>query len=243
MTETVTADPRLIVGLDLPSVEAAEALTQRLEDVVSSWKVGLTLLARPGGVAFAHRLRERGCKVFQDWKLHDIGAQVEGAARAVAEGGCDWLTVHAEPQVMAAAVAGRGDQPTAILAVTVLTSLSDADLTEIGYSQSASDLVARRVRPALDAGVDGVVSSPLEADRARALATEAGRTDFLVVTPGVRPAGAEIGDQQRVATPADALRSGASHLVVARPIVAAADPRAAAQTIVREMAASAFETT
>ncbi len=240
MTETVTADPRLIVGLDLPSVDAAEAMTERLDGVITSWKVGLTLLARPGGVAFAHRLRERGCQVFQDWKLHDIGAQVEGAARAVAEGGCDWLTVHAEPQVMRAAIAGRGDHPTALLAVTVLTSLSDADLAEIGYAHTASDLVARRVRQALEAGVDGVVSSPLEAARARALATEAGRPDFLVVTPGVRPAGAEVGDQQRVATPAKALQSGASHLVVARPIVAAADPKAAAEAIVREMATAAL---
>lgn len=235
MTQAARTDPRLIVGLDLPSVEAAEALTQRLDGVITSWKVGLTLLARPGGVALAHRLRARGCKVFQDWKLHDIGAQVEGAARSVAEGGCDWLTVHAEPQVMTSAVKGRGDHPTAILAVTVLTSLSDSDLAEIGYSQSASDLVARRVRQALDAGVDGVVSSPLEAARARDIAAKAGRSDFLVVTPGVRPAGAEIGDQQRVATPASALRSGASHLVVARPIVVAADPKAAAAAILREM--------
>ncbi len=235
MTETIT-DPRLIVGLDLPSIEAAEALTDRLAGVVSAWKVGLTLLARPGGVALAHRLRERGCQVFQDWKLHDIGAQVEGAAASVAEGGCDWLTVHAEPQVMTAAVRGRGRYPTAILAVTVLTSLSDAHLVEIGYSEAASKLVERRVRQALDAGVDGVVSSPLEAARARALALRAGRPDFMVVTPGVRPVGAERGDQHRVATPAEAIRSGASHIVVARPIVAAADPGAAARAIIAELA-------
>ncbi|MFY7853121.1 MAG: orotidine 5'-phosphate decarboxylase / HUMPS family protein, partial [Brevundimonas sp.] len=117
MTSPLVCDPRLIVGLDLPSVEAAEALVDRVGDVVEFYKVGLTLLARPGGVDFAHRLRARGKKVFQDWKLHDIGAQVEGAARSVAEGGCDLLTVHAEPQVMRAAVKGRDDHDTRILAV------------------------------------------------------------------------------------------------------------------------------
>ena len=235
MTPVLT-DPRLIVGLDLPSIEAARAMVDRLGATVSAYKVGLTLLARPGGVAFAHELRARGKFVFQDWKLHDIGAQVEGAARAVAEGGCDLVTVHAEPQVMRAAVKGRGAADTKILAVTVLTSLSDADLGEIGYGETAATLVERRVRQALDCGVDGVVSSPQEAARARQLATEAGRADFLVVTPGVRPSGADAGDQQRIATPADALKAGASHLVVARPVIAAADPRAAAEAILTEMA-------
>ena len=235
MTPT-PADPRLIVGLDLPSIDAARAMVERLGATVSAYKIGLTLLARPGGVAFAHKLRARGKQVFQDWKLHDIGAQVEGAARAVAEGGCDLVTVHAEPQVMRAAVKGRGAADTKILAVTVLTSLSDADLGEIGYGETAATLVERRVRQALDCGVDGVVSSPQEAARARQLATEAGRADFLVVTPGVRPSGADAGDQQRIATPADALKAGASHLVVARPVIAAADPRAAAEAILTEMA-------
>jgi len=235
---TSTPDPRLIVGLDLPSLDAARAMVDRLGEAVAAYKVGLTLLARPGGVAFAHELRARGKMVFQDWKLHDIGAQVEGAARAVAEGGCDLLTVHAEPQVMRGAVRGRdaAGSGTKLLAVTVLTSLSDADLTEIGYGAGAAELVERRVRQALDCGVDGVVSSPLEAARVRAIAEAAGRPDFLVVTPGVRPEGAERGDQQRVATPADALRAGASHLVVARPVVAAADPLAAATDIAAQIA-------
>lgn len=235
---STTADPRLIVGLDLPSIGEAQAMVDRLGEAVSFYKVGLTLLAMPGGVDFAHRLRAAGKSVFQDWKLHDIGAQVEGAARSVADGGCDLLTVHAQPQVMRGAVRGRGTAATKILAVTVLTSLSDEDLTEIGYGETAASLVERRVRQALDCGVDGVVSSPHEAARARQLATEAGRRDFLVVTPGVRPAGADKGDQQRIATPADALRAGASHLVVARPIVAAADPAGAAAAIVREMASA-----
>ncbi len=235
MTSPLASDPRLIVGLDLPSVDAAEALVTRLGERVEVYKVGLTLLARPGGVAFAHRLRERGKAVFQDWKLHDIGAQVEGAARSVAEGGCDLMTVHAEPQVMRAAVKGRGDRATKVLAVTVMTSLSDEDLREIGYSARAADLVETRVRQALDCGVDGVVSSPLEAARVREIATEAGRPDFLIVTPGVRPAGGDPGDQQRVTTPAEALRAGATHLVVARPVIAADDPVMAAARIVGEM--------
>lgn len=231
------ADPRLIVGLDLPSIDQAQAMVDRLGEAVSFYKVGLTLLAMPGGVEFAHRLRAAGKQVFQDWKLHDIGAQVEGAARSVAEGGCDLLTVHAEPQVMTAAVKGRGGADTKILAVTVLTSLSDADLREIGYGEMTStELVGQRVQQAMDCGVDGIVSSPVEASAARAAANIRGRPDFLVVTPGVRPMGAALGDQQRVATPRDALLGGASHLVVARPIVAAADPRAAAEAILSEMA-------
>ena len=237
MTLPVLTDPRLIVGLDLPSLEAARAMTDRLGATVTFYKVGLTLLARPGGVAFAHELRARGKKVFQDWKLHDIGAQVEGAARAVAEGACDLVTVHAEPQVMRAAVAGRdaAGSDTKILAVTVLTSLSDADLTDIGYGSGAAALVERRVRQALDCGVDGVVSSPLEAARVREIAAEAGRPDFLIVTPGVRPAGADRGDQQRVATPQDALKAGATHLVVARPVVGAENPLLAASAIVESI--------
>ena len=236
MTPT-PADPRLIVGLDLPSLDAARVMVDRLEGAVSAWKIGLTLLARPGGVAFAHELMARGLTVFQDWKLHDIGAQVEGAARAVAEGGCDLLTVHAEPQVMRGAVKGRdaAGTGTKLLAVTVLTSLSDEDLVQIGYGFAAGDLVERRVRQALDCGVDGVVSSPLEAARARRIATEAGRPDFLVVTPGVRPAGADAGDQQRTATPRAALEAGATHLVVARPVIGADDPLAAAAAIVESM--------
>ena len=235
------ADSRLIVGLDLPSVEAAREMVALLGDSVSSYKIGLTLLALPGAQSLAAELRSAGKSVFQDWKLHDIGAQVEGAARSIASGPCDLLTVHAEPQVMRAAVKGRDSvagSSTRILAVTVLTSLGDADLTEIGYAHTAQTLVERRVLQALECGVDGVVSSPLEAEAARAAANAAGRPEFLVVTPGVRPAGAEIGDQQRVATPASALKAGASHLVVARPVVAAPDPAAAARAIAAEMASA-----
>lgn len=233
MTPVLT-NPRLIIGLDLPSIDAARAMVERLGATVTAYKVGLTLLARPGGVAFAHELRAARKTVFQDWKLHDIGAQVEGAARAVAEGGCDLLTVHAEPQVMRGAVKGRdaAGVDTKLLAVTVLTSLSDADLTDIGYGFTAADLVERRVRQALDCGVDGVVSSPLEAARVRQIAHQAGRPDFLIVTPGVRPEGADKGDQQRTATPRAALEAGATHLVVARPVIAADRPVRAASAIV-----------
>lgn len=233
----IPTDPRLIVGLDLPSLDAARAMVERLGPTVSAYKVGLTLLARPGGVALAHELRAAGKLVFQDWKLHDIGAQVEGASRAVAEGGCDLLTIHAEPQVMCGAVKGRDAAHSGVklLAVTVMTSLSDADLTDIGYGFSARDLVERRVRQALDCGVDGVVSSPLEAARVREIADQAGRPDFLIVTPGVRPEGADKGDQQRVATPRAALEAGATHLVVARPVIGADNPLLAASAIIRSM--------
>ena len=237
MTSPLLNDPRLIVGLDLPSIEAARAMVDRIADGVGFYKIGLTLLARPGGVDFAHELRARGKAVFQDWKLHDIGAQVEGAARAVAEGGCDLLTVHAEPQVMSGAVRGRdaAGTDTKILGVTVLTSLSEEDLAAIGYGATAADLVAQRVRQALDCGIDGVVSSPLEAARVRSIALSAGRPDFLIVTPGVRPVGSEKGDQQRVATPQAALQAGATHLVVARPVIGDPDPVMAAGRIAGEM--------
>ena len=233
----MTADARLIVALDYDNVDAARRLVEGLGDAVVFYKVGLTLLAN-GGLGLAADLKAEGRMIFQDWKLHDIGAQVGGAAAAVAAtGAADLLTVHAEPQVMRAAADGRGDSVTKILGVTVMTSLSDADLIEMGYGFSAAELVERRVRQALACGVDGVVSSPLEAARVREIASEASRPDFLIVTPGVRPAGASADDQQRTATPAGALRSGASHLVVGRPITAAADPRSAALSILDEMSA------
>lgn len=234
----MSADPRLIVALDYPDADAARALVERLGGAVAYYKIGLTLLAN-GGLGLANELKAQGFEIFQDWKLHDIGAQVEGAARSIAmTGAADLLTVHAEPQVMRSAVAGRGSLETRLLAVTVLTSLSDADLTELGYGFKAAELVERRVRQAVECGVDGVVSSPLEAARVREIAIEAGRPDLLIVTPGVRPAGASADDQQRTATPAGALRAGATHLVVGRPITAAADPKAAAHAILEEMAAA-----
>lgn len=231
----MTADPRLIVALDYPAVESARRLVDQLDDAVSFYKIGLTLLAN-GGMGLAADLKAEGRQVFQDWKLHDIGAQVQGAAEAIGLGrAADLLTVHAEPQVMKAAVAGRGAAGTRILGVTVMTSLSDADLEEMGYRFAAAELVERRVRQALDCGVDGVVASPLEAARVREIADAAGRPDFLIVTPGIRPAGSSSDDQQRMGTPSGALRAGATHLVVGRPITAAAEPKAAALAILEEM--------
>lgn len=227
------ADPRLIVALDLPGRADAEAMVEALGDSVSFYKIGLQMLA-VGGMDMARDLKRRGRSVFLDWKLHDIGATVEKATAAiVGTGACDLLTVHAQPQVMKAAVKGRGGASGAkILGVTVLTSLSGQDLAEIGYGMGVEQLVERRIRQAVDAGLDGVVASPHEA----ALARRIGGPDFLVVTPGVRPAWAGADDQARAATPADALTNGASHLVVGRPITAAGDPREAALKIGAEMA-------
>ncbi|NEX92289.1 orotidine-5'-phosphate decarboxylase [Caulobacter sp. 17J65-9] len=230
----MTADPRLIVALDVPTVAEARALVERIGDAVSFYKVGLQLFAGDG-MALARELKAQGKQVFLDWKLHDIGATVEKAATALAVAGGDFLTVHGEPQVMRAAVKGAGDSGLKVLAVTVLTSLTDADLAEMGFAYTAAELVERRLRQAIDAGCDGVICSPQEAARISEIAGAAGRPDFIIVTPGVRPAGAATDDQARIATPKQALQAGATHLVVGRPITAAADPRAAAQAIAAEM--------
>lgn len=235
---TRLADPRLIVALDLPTVAEAKALTDQIGDAACFYKIGLQLFAT-GGMGLAAELKAQGKQVFLDWKLHDIGATVEKAAAALARSGADLLTVHGEPQVMAAALKGRGGSSLKILAVTVMTSLTDEDLSEMGYGLGATALVERRISQALDLGCDGVVASALEAQLARTMAIKAGRPDFLVVTPGIRPADAALDDQARVATPADALRSGASHIVVGRPVNAAKDPRAAALAIATEIAAVA----
>jgi orotidine-5'-phosphate decarboxylase len=181
----------------------------------------------------ARQLKRQGRRVFLDWKLHDIGATVEKATAAIAaaEAG-DFVTVHAEPQVLAAAVRGRGGAPLKILGVTVLTSLADRDLVSIGYEASLESLVERRVRQVIEAGADGVIVSPREA----ALARRVGGPGLLVVTPGVRPTWAAADDQARAETPAHALGQGASHIVVGRPVTAALDPRAAAFAIAEEMA-------
>ncbi|MEW6018542.1 MAG: orotidine-5'-phosphate decarboxylase, partial [Pseudomonadota bacterium] len=227
----MTADPRLIVPLDVPTTDEARRMVETLGESVSFYKVGLELFATDG-MALARELKAQGRQVFLDWKLHDIGVTVQRAAAALADTGCDLLTVHGEPQVMASAVRGRGRSGLKVLAVTVLTSLSDEDLREVGYVDGARALVERRIHQAIHAGCDGVVASPHEADLARSL----GGKDFLVVTPGVRPDWAAKNDQARVATPVEALRSGASHIVCGRPITAANDPRAAAERIVAEMA-------
>lgn len=225
------ADPRLIVPLDLPTVAEARAVVDALGEAVSFYKVGLELFAAGGGMDLARELKAQGAQVFLDWKLHDIGTTVQRAAAVLADSGCDFLTVHGEPQVMEAAVRGKGRSNLKILAVTVLTSLSDADLVEMGFSETAKSLVERRIHQALAAGCDGVIASPHEAALARAI----GGKDFLVVTPGVRPDWSAKNDQARAATPADALRAGASHIVCGRPITGANDPQAAAVRVVGEM--------
>jgi len=227
----VPSDPRLIVPLDLPSAHEARAMVEALDDAVSFYKVGLELFATDG-MTLARDLKAAGKQVFLDWKLHDIGTTVQRSAAVLAGSGCDLLTVHGEPQVMAAAVAGRGRSSLKILAVTVLTSLSDADLEEMGYAEGARALVERRIHQAVHAGCDGVVASPHEA----ALARKIGGEGFLVVTPGVRPDWSAKNDQARAATPAEALAAGASHIVCGRPITAANEPREAARRVVLEMA-------
>lgn len=227
----VRADARLIVPLDLPSAAEARAMVEALGETVAFYKIGLELFAGGEGMALAHELKAAGKQVFLDWKLHDIGTTVQRAAAVLAQSGGDLLTVHGEPQVMAAAVRGRGGSSLKILAVTVLTSLSDADLEEVGYHETARVLVERRIHQAIAAGCDGVVASPHEAALARTL----GGPDFLVVTPGVRPDWSARNDQARAATPLEALRAGASHIVCGRPITAANDPAAAARRVTAEM--------
>jgi orotidine-5'-phosphate decarboxylase len=223
---------RLIVGLDLPHAPAALEMVDALGDAVSFYKVGLGMLTG-GGLALANELKGQGKKVFLDMKLFDISATVEAAVRGLAQFGLDFLTVHGDPHVVRAAVRGRGSAPMRILAVTILTSLDRADLDEALIRAGAiPDLVVERARRAFAAGADGVIASPQEAAAIRALPEAEGR---LIITPGVRPAGAALGDQKRVATPSEALRAGADHLVIARPIWAAPDPRAAALSILEEI--------
>ncbi|QYC09764.1 orotidine-5'-phosphate decarboxylase [Brevundimonas nasdae] len=228
-------DERIICALDVPTTAQAAALVSQIQDAVGFYKIGLQLFAT-GGMELARDLKAEGRKVFLDWKLHDIGATVEKAAASLADAGCDLLTVHARPQVMAAAARGVAGSNLKVLGVTVLTSLTADDLAADAHSLSPAELVELRVRQALEAGIDGVVSSPHEAARVKEIATLAGRDDFLIVTPGVRPSGAALDDQARAATPETALLAGATHLVIGRPITAAADPRAAALAVAESIA-------
>jgi orotidine-5'-phosphate decarboxylase len=226
-------DPRerLIVALDLPTVGDAEALVRRLGDAVSFYKIGYQL-GFAGGLALAERLAQEGKQIFVDMKLHDIGNTVAQGVRSIARLGATFLTVHAYPQTMHAAVDARADSKLRLLAVTVLTSYDDADLAASGYDFTVAELVAERAAQARDIGLDGIVCSAEEAGTLRPIV---GST-MVLVTPGIRPAGADAGDQKRVMTPAAAIKTGADYLVVGRPIVAAADPAAAAEAIVAEIA-------
>ncbi len=229
------SDDRLIVALDVPNALAGHELAARLGDAVSFYKIGLGMLTG-GGLALASELKaEHGKRIFMDLKLFDIGATVEAAVRGLAEFDLDFLTVHGDPHVVRAAKEGAGASGMKILAVTVLTSLDREDLDAAQIKGGLiPDLVEERAARAFEAGADGVIASPQEASRIRALDSAEGR---LIVTPGVRPVGAALGDQKRVMTPAEAIAEGADHVVVGRPVHRADDPRAAALEILAELRA------
>ncbi|MEO9782367.1 MAG: orotidine-5'-phosphate decarboxylase [Sedimentitalea sp.] len=227
------SDDRLIVALDVPNALQGLELTQKIGDAVNFYKIGLGMLTG-GGLALANELKqEHGKRIFLDMKLFDIGATVEAAVRGLAQFDLDFLTVHGDPHVVRAAKEGAAGSDLKILGVTILTSLDRADLDDgMIVAGNVSDLVVQRAARALEAGADGVIASPQEAAAIRALPEAEGR---LVVTPGVRPSGAALGDQKRVATPATAIADGADHIVVGRPVWTSEDPKAAAEAILAEM--------
>jgi orotidine-5'-phosphate decarboxylase len=228
-------DPRerLIVALDVPSIAEAEKTVVRLGDAVVFYKIGYQL-AFAGGIDFARALAGAGKQIFLDLKLHDIGSTVGKGVESVARLGATFLTVHAYPQTMHAAVDARAGSDLRLLAVTVLTSYDNADLAAAGYDFTVSELVGERAGQARDIGIDGLVCSGEEAAMLRPIIG----AGMLLVTPGIRPAGAYAGDQKRIMTPAAAIAAGADYLVVGRPIIAAPDPKAAAEAIVAEIAAA-----
>lgn len=231
MTAIIDPRDRLIVALDVPDVAAAEAMIKRLGDSVSFYKIGYQL-GYAGGLPLVRKLADAGKKVFADLKMHDIGNTVARGVESVAKLGATFLTVHAYPQTMQAAANASKGSDLRILAVTVLTSYDNEDLKAAGYQLGVSDLVITRAQQAQALGIDGLVCSPEEAGNLRKLI----KPEMVLVTPGVRPAGADIGDQKRVMTPAKAIAAGSDYLVVGRPILAATDPKAAAEAIVAEIA-------
>lgn len=233
----VQARDRLIVALDSPGVKEARQLVDTLGDTVSFYKVGLVMQLAEGVEEFIHALIREGKRVFLDYKYYDIGETLKKAVSRASRLGVSFLTIHGSSALIKAAVEGRGDTGLKLFTVTVLTSLDAGDMAEMGYSQhSIEELVLFRARKALEAGCDGVIASGLEAAKIRA----ACGAKLLVVTPGIRPAGASAGDQKRITTPAAAIRDGADYLVVGRPITAPENgtPREAAQAIVAEMQAA-----
>ncbi len=229
----MTENP-IIVALDVDSAAEARALVERLAHSVNFYKVGMELYAA-AGMEFVRELLGQGKDVFLDMKFYDIGETVRRAVAQVARTGVRFLTVHGSVPVMRAAVEGRAGTGLKLLAVTVLTSFDESDLADLGYPVACSELVAMRVRKAIEAGMDGLVASPLEASSVRKLAGP----DAILVTPGVRSAGAAKGDQKRVATPADAIRDGANYLVMGRQITRAADPAAEVARVLEEIGRSA----
>jgi len=220
----------VIVALDLESGAEARTLLAALGDSASFYKVGLELYTATG-VDFVRDLKAQGHRVFLDLKLYDIGETVKRAVAQVARLGVDFLTIHGSRAVMLAAVAGKGDAALQLLAVTVLTSFDESDLQQMGYPCSVSDLVELRVRNAMEAGVDGIVCSPVEVRRVRSVAGP----KAILVTPGVRSMGAAVGDQKRVATPAQAIADGADYLVIGRQVTRATDPRGEMLRILEEI--------
>ncbi|MDB5485903.1 MAG: orotidine-5-phosphate decarboxylase [Tardiphaga sp.] len=226
------ARSRMIVALDLPDIDVARAMVARLGDSVSFYKIGYQL-AYAGGLPLVGELADAGKQVFVDLKLHDIGNTVASGVASLSKLGATFLTVHAYPQTMQAAVDARA-HGTKILAVTVLTSYDDDNLAAAGFRLAVADLVMHRAEQARDIGIDGLVCSPLEATSLRGLVGP----DISLVTPGIRPAGSAADDQKRIMTPARAITAGADYLVVGRPVIGADDPRAAADMIVAEIAAA-----
>jgi orotidine-5'-phosphate decarboxylase len=235
MTEAPTlktaSREKLIVALDFPTVAEARTMVGALGDSVSFYKIGLEL-AFGGGLLFAKELIDGGKEVFLDLKLHDIPTTVEKACANVARLGARFLTVHAYPQTLAAAKRGAAGSGLRVLGVTVLTTCDDGDLTEAGFAFGVKALVARRAAQAREAGIDGLI---LSAEELKAVRPIIGRR-MILVTPGIRPAGSAAADQKRAATPAAAIRAGADHLVVGRPITESKDPHAAAESILAEIA-------
>ncbi|MEQ1883960.1 MAG: orotidine-5'-phosphate decarboxylase [Bryobacteraceae bacterium] len=228
-TSSVSESP-LIVALDVESAAEARELVARLGTSASFYKVGLELYTA-AGMDLVRELKSQGHRVFVDLKLYDIGETVKRAVARVASSGADFLTIHASRAVMKAAVAGKGDTTLKLLAVTVLTSVDDNDLRDDGYATNVSDLVALRVRNAMQDGVEGIVCSALEVSKVRAIAGP----KAILVTPGVRSAGAAVGDQKRIATPAEAMANGASYLVIGRQVTRAQDPKSEMDRILAEI--------
>jgi orotidine-5'-phosphate decarboxylase len=224
---------RLIVALDVPSAAKAETMVTQLGDSVRFYKIGYQL-AFAGGLPFAKELIAAGKQVFLDLKLHDIGNTVAKGVESVAQLGATFLTVHAYPQTMKAAIEGRRGSKLRILAVTVLTSYDDADLAAAGYEMDVKELASARAAQARDIGIDGLVCSAEEVTALRDIVGGG----MVLVTPGIRPAGGDAGDQKRIVTPARAIKAGADYLVVGRPVVETADPRSAADAIVAEIDAA-----
>ncbi|UIK05892.1 orotidine-5'-phosphate decarboxylase [Neorhizobium galegae] len=226
----MNARDRLIVGLDIPTIGEAEKMVATLGDTVSFYKIGYQLVFA-GGLEFARDLAKDGKKVFLDMKLLDIDNTVAKGVENIVKMGMTMLTLHAYPKAMRAAVEAARGSDLCLLAVTVLTSMDETDLVDAGYEYDPHTLVLRRSEQALAAGMGGIVCSAEESAAVRKIVGP----DMAIVTPGIRPAGSDAGDQKRVMTPSDALRAGSSHLVVGRPIVKAPDPKAAAQAILAEM--------